>query len=96
MTNENLDDLECGGLPSLDTLRLLAEWGPVIAKLQAVLGAPTPHEKAQAFVKFALAISTKTKTEADDKALRHLAAILNTSEGAAFADWCASIVGGLA
>lgn len=96
MANEELDDLECGGLPSLDTLRLLAEWGPVIAKLQAVLGAPTPHEKAQAFVKFALAISAKTKTEADDKALQHLTAILNTNEGAAFVDWFASIVGGLA
>lgn len=96
MTEENLDDLECGGLPSLNTLKLLAEWGPVIARLQSVLSAPTPHEKARAFVKFALAISAKTKTEADDEALRHLDAILKTSEGAAFADWLGSIVGGMA
>lgn len=96
MPNEDLDNLECGGLPSLSTLKLLAEWGPVIARLQAVLAAPTPHEKAQAFVKFAVALSAKTKTEADDKALEHLAAILSTKEGESFVDWLAELVGGLA
>jgi hypothetical protein len=94
--NENLDSEEFGGLPSLEKLKLLAEWAPVIAKLQAVLAAESPSEKAQAFVKFALAVAQKTPTHADDEALEHLQSILSTPSGVAACNWLAKLIGGLA
>lgn len=94
--NENLDSQDFGGLPSLEKLKLLAEWAPVISRVQAVLAAESPSDKAQAFVKFSLAIAAKTQTHADDEALEHLSALLNTPEGKAVCDWFAKLIGGLA
>lgn len=95
MANEELDSQDFGGFPSLEKLKLLAEWAPVLAKLQAVLSASSAHEKAKAFVKLALEFAEKTPTELDDEALGHLAAILDTPEGKAVCEWLASLIGGL-
>lgn len=94
--NENLDSQDFGALPSFEKLKLLAQWGPFLLKLQAILSASSADEKAKAFVKLALGLAEKTPTELDDEALEHLAAILNTPEGKAFCAWLAKLIGGAA
>lgn len=86
---ENLDDQDFGAFPTLETLKALAEWAPVISAFQAVLSADTPREKAASFMKLAIKLAGKTRTHVDDEALEHLEATLKTPEGAAFIDWLA-------
>jgi hypothetical protein len=75
------------GLPLFDRLQLLAEWAPVIGRLQAVMDAKTPKDRAKAIIKALQWAAGKSSTTIDDEALFHLEAILATPEGAAFFDW---------
>lgn len=85
---------EYGSLSVIDKLRLLAEWGPLLFRLETVLSAETPHDKAKAVVECLQWVSKKTDTTLDDEALEHLEAMLVTAEGRAFVDWAAKKVSG--
>lgn len=75
------------GLPLFEKLQLLAEWAPVIGRLQAISGATTAQERANAIVKALQWAAGKSSTSIDDEALFHLEAVLNSPEGKAFFDW---------
>jgi hypothetical protein len=83
----NEDELYGAGFPLVDKLKLLAEWAPLLARLQAVAGAETPHERAVALVKTLQWAAGKSMTEIDDEVLSHIEAILKTPEGKSFFDW---------
>jgi hypothetical protein len=75
-------------LPIFDKLKLLAEWAPLIGRLQGVLNADTPHEQALAIVKtLQWAAGKSAATAIDDEAVAHLDAVLRSPEGKAFFDW---------
>lgn len=88
------EDLYGGGMPILEKLKLLAEWAPLLGRLQAVMDASTPHEQALTIVKALQWAAGKSSTELDDEALFHLEAVLKTAEGAAFFNWVVSKVRG--
>jgi hypothetical protein len=73
--------------PLLDKLRLLAEWAPLLARLQAVGVAKTPHDQALAAVAVAQWAAGKSSTTVDDEMLGHFEAILRTPQGQAFLEW---------
>lgn len=90
----NLDDerFGAGGIPILDQLRLLAQWGPLLGFLQQVAQAPTSKDKALAILSALLFASGRTATPIDDEVVKHLEAILKSPEGGALFDWIAGIV----
>lgn len=75
------------GLPFFDKIQLLAEWAPVIGRLQAIANATAPQERAAAIVKALQWAAGKSATQLDDEALFHLEAVLKSPEGAAFFNW---------
>jgi len=81
------DEVYGAGMPILDKLKLLAEWAPVIGRVQSVLDAKTPYEQATAIVKTLQWAAGKSSTARDDEALFHLEALLKTPEGQAFFGW---------
>jgi hypothetical protein len=81
------DEVYGAGMPILDKLKLLAEWAPVIGRVQSVLDAKTPYEQATAIVKTLQWAAGKSSTALDDEALFHLEALLKTPEGQAFFGW---------
>ena len=88
------EELYGAGLPLLDKLKLLAEWAPLLGRLQSVLDAKDEHEKALAIVKALQWAAGKSGTEVDDEALDHIEAVLKTPEGKAAFDWVVAKVGG--
>lgn len=84
---ERPEDLYGANLPILEKLKLLAEWAPLLGRLQAVVTADTPHAQAVAVVKTLQWAAGKSGTELDDEALFHLEALLKTPEGQAFFAW---------
>lgn len=91
---EKPEDLYGANLPILEKLKLLAEWAPLLGRLQAVIDATNPHDQALAVVKTLQWAAGKSTTEVDDEALFHLEAVLRTPEGAAFFNWAVSKVQG--
>jgi hypothetical protein len=87
-------DIYGANLPILEKLKLLAEWAPLIGRLQAVATATTPHEQALAVVSAVQWAAGKSGTEIDDEALFHLEAVLRSSEGRAFFQWIVAKVNG--
>ena len=85
--NVNEENDYGAGLPLFDRLQLLAEWAPVIGRLQAVMDAKTPQDRAKAIVKALQWAAGKSATSLDDEALFHLEAVLRSPEGSAFFDW---------
>lgn len=81
------DELYGANLPIFEKLKLLAEWAPLIGRVQGVLNAETSYEQALAVVKTLQWAAGKSGTEVDDEAIGHLDAILKTPEGKAFFDW---------
>jgi hypothetical protein len=73
--------------PLIEKLRLLAEWAPLLGRLQEVGNAKTPHERAVAVVKTLQWAAGKSSTELDDEVLDHIEKLLKTPEGMAFFDW---------
>ena len=88
---ENIEISEEGefgaGMTLFDKLQLLTEWAPVIGRLQAVMDAKTPQDRAKAIIKALQWAAGKSATTVDDEALFHLEAVLKSPEGAAFFDW---------
>lgn len=85
--NEEPIDIYGANLPLFDKLRLLAEWAPLIGRLQAVMDAKTPHEQSLAVVKALQWAAGKSGTEIDDEATQHIEAVLRSPEGKAAFQW---------
>ena len=88
-----IDENEVYGakMPLLDKLRMIAEWSPMLARLQAVAAAEAPHDRAVALQWAA----GKSSTTLDDEALEHVEAVLRTPEGKAAFEWVVSkVIGG--
>jgi hypothetical protein len=85
-------DIYGANLPIFEKLKLLAEWAPMIGRLQVVLDAKSPGEQAVAIVSAMRWAAGKSATELDDEALFHLEALLRSSEGQAFFQWVVSKV----
>lgn len=82
-------------MPLLDKLRLIAEWSPMLARLQAVASAESPHERAVALVDALQWAAGKSDTTLDDEALEHIEAVLKTAEGKAAFEWLVGkVIGG--
>ena len=93
---ENEEEIYGAGFPLLDRLKLLAEWAPLLAQLQVIGSAQSPHEQAVAIVKTLQWAAGKSTTSLDDETLRHVEAVLRTPEGKAAFDWAyAKIAGGI-
>lgn len=80
-------DIYGANLPLLDKLKLLAEWAPLIGRLQAVMSADAPYDQAAALVNLLRWAAGKSATETDDEALFHLEAVLKSPEGQAAFKW---------
>ena len=92
-TDEN--EMYGAKMPLLDKLRLIAEWSPMLARLQAVAAAEAPHERAVALVDALQWAAGKSSTTLDDEALEHVEAVLKTPEGKAAFEWVvATVIGG--
>jgi hypothetical protein len=93
---ENDEEIYGAGFPLLDRLKLLAEWAPLLAQLQIIGSAQSPHEQAVAIVKTLQWAAGKSTTSLDDETLRHVEAVLRTKEGKEAFDWAyAKIAGGI-
>jgi hypothetical protein len=93
---ESEEEVYGAGFPLLDRLKLLAEWAPLLAQLQIIGSAQSPHEQAVAIVKTLQWAAGKSTTTLDDEALRHVEAVLRTKEGKEAFDWAyAKIAGGV-
>jgi hypothetical protein len=84
---DNNEEVYGAGMPLLERLKLIAEWAPLIGRLQAVMDADTPYDQATAVVKTLQWAAGKSQTSLDDDALFHLEAVLKTPEGQAFFNW---------
>jgi len=92
----NEEEIYGAGFPLLDRLKLLAEWAPLLAQLQIIGSAQSPHEQAVAIVKTLQWAAGKSTTSLDDETLRHVEAVLRTPEGKAAFEWAyAKIAGGV-
>lgn len=80
-----------GGLSIVEKAKLLVEWAPMLAKLEAVAVAKTPADKALAVVAAMRLIADKTATAKDNNVLDHVEAILKTPEGQALIGWFAFV-----
>jgi len=90
----NLDDdsFGAGGMPILQQLQLLSQWGPLLGRLQTIAMAPTPKDRALAVLDALEFAAGQTKTTIDDQVISHLEAVLKTPEGAALFNWIATLV----
>lgn len=86
MTPDQVEQ-EFGSFPLIEKLKLLAEWSPLLSRLQLIAVANTPHEQALAVVSTLQWAAGKSETDIDDQALRHIEALLKTPEGQQFFDW---------
>lgn len=75
------------GLSFLAKIKLLTEWAPLIARVQVILEAKEPLDRATAIVDALQWAAGKSNTEVDDEALFHIEAILRSNEGKAAFDW---------
>ena len=89
---ERPEDLYGANLPILDKLKLLAEWAPLLGRLQMVIDADKPYDQAVAVVKALQWAAGKSDMEVDDEALFHLEAVLKSAECQAFFQWIFSKV----
>lgn len=80
-------EIYAGSFAFFDKLKMLAEWAPLLSRLQAVGVAKTPHEQALAAVAVAQWAAGKSETKFDDEMLKHVEALLRTPAGQAFLEW---------
>lgn len=80
-----------GSLSIVTKIALLAQWAPMLAKLEAVSTAKTPQEKAIALVNALKLAAEKTKTAKDNDVLGLIEAVLVTPEGVALVNWFAIV-----
>jgi hypothetical protein len=82
-------------LTTMQKIKLLIEWAPLLGLLQQVAKVAGNQEKALALVAALRWLAEKTDTPNDDKALDHLEAILKTPEGAAIVNFLILLAGAL-
>jgi hypothetical protein len=82
-----------GGLSLVGKIALLAQWAPLLAKLEAVATAKTPAEKAVAIIAALRLAADKTATDKDNNVLDLLENVLKTPEGLALVNWFALVAG---
>lgn len=82
-----------GGLSIVGKIQLLAQWAPLLAKLEAVATAKTPAEKAIAIIAALRLAADKTTTDKDNDVLDLIEAVLKTPEGLALVNWFALVAG---
>jgi hypothetical protein len=82
-------------LSTLQKVKLLIDWAPLLALLEQVAKAPGNQDKALALVTTLRWLAKKTETANDDKALDHLEAVLKTPEGAAIVNFFILLAGAL-
>lgn len=92
MELERPDDIYGANMPLLDKLRLLAEWSPLLGRLQMVASADNPHDRALAIIGALQWAAGKSGTPIDDEGLKHLDAVLRSAEGKALFSWVMSKV----
>ena len=80
-----------GGLSIVGKIALLAQWAPLLAKLEAVATAKTPAEKAVAIIAALRMAADKTATEKDNNVLDLIENVLKTPEGLALVNWFALV-----
>jgi hypothetical protein len=80
-----------GGLSIVGKIALLAQWAPLLAKLEAVAVAKTPAEKAVAIIAALRLAADKTPTNKDNDILALFEAAIKTPEGVAIANWFALV-----
>ena len=81
------EEIYGANFPLIDKLRMLAEWAPLLARLQEVAAAKTPQEQALAAVSVAQWAAGKSENQIDDEMLAHIEAVLKTEAGAEFLEW---------
>lgn len=90
---ESQDQVYGASFPLIEKLQLLAEWAPLLSRLQSVADAPTPHDKAVKLINLLRWAAGKTQSELDDDALKHIEAVLGSPEGEAAFGWVVSLFG---
>jgi hypothetical protein len=80
-----------GGLSLVGKIALLAQWAPLLAKLEAVATAKTPAEKAVAIIAALRLAADKTATDKDNNVLDLIENVLKTPEGLALVNWFALV-----
>jgi hypothetical protein len=82
-----------GGLSIVGKIALLAQWAPLLAKLEAVAAAKTPADRATAIIEALRLAADKTATDKDNNVLDLIQNVLKTPEGLALVNWFATIAG---
>ena len=82
-----------GSLSIVTKIALLAQWAPLLAKLEAVAVAKTPQEKAIALIAALKLAADKTATDKDNNVLDLIENVLKTPEGVALVNWFAIVAG---
>lgn len=90
--NPEVDEV-FGGMSIADRLKMISDWLPVLARLEAVASAKTPHDRVLAIIGLLRVAADKTDTVKDNKVLDHIERLLRTPEGVALVDWIVSIAG---
>ena len=80
-----------GGLSIVGKIALLAQWAPLLAKLEAVAVAKTPAEKAVAIIDAFRLAADKTPTNKDNDLLTLVENVIKTPEGLALVNWFALV-----
>lgn len=83
------------GLSTIEKIRLLADWAPLLPLLQLVVTAQGNQAKALAVVSVLRWLSAKTQTTTDDVAIDHLESMLKTPEGGRVIDFLVSLSKGI-
>ncbi|NBW13936.1 MAG: hypothetical protein EBR82_38625 [Caulobacteraceae bacterium] len=92
MSDENEERLGAG-MPLIDSLKLLAQYAPLLLRLQAIANEPDAYHRAVAIVGLLKWAAAKTEgTHLDDDAVQYLQNILASAEGKAFFDWIVKTV----
>jgi hypothetical protein len=84
-----------GGLSLVGKIALLAQWAPLLAKLEAVATATTPQGRSLALVAALRLAADKTATDKDNDVLTLIENVLKTPEGLALVNWFATVAGGI-
>lgn len=82
------------GLSTIQKIKLLIDWAPLLSLVEAVVKADGNQAKALAAVEVLRWLSKKTQTDIDDKVLDSLAAVLKSPEGAAIVDYIMKLARG--
>ena len=80
-----------GALSLVGKIALLAQWAPLLAKLEAISVAKTPAEKAVAIIAALRLAADKTPTDKDNDLLTLVEAVIKTPEGLALVNWFALV-----